>query len=354
VNGWVTDEEVPARVREERARHLADSLDRTIGLAQPLIGQDLAELGNLHGLRAVNGMPPVSLALSPIPLKAGSAARRKAEEVLARWGVGQDKASDYFADDSDVSEVVVSAQSAAVFPSVFSSLRNTIVSKWLETEGDPAIFGLRRRARNLLEAIPLPEESVRSLVRGWYVASALNAMFVAEEIDPEGQSTFVAHILDASNRRVALPPAGPSGPASTPGELLGTVLDAYAITDLLTSAGNATLDGYAELQRWGVSNALRNWITDGQVPALDSPMVDPVATDARAGRGLVIEKLISDQIALLESIRAQPLPRTGWAKQTLQWNIAPLVIDVLRDLLTEVRGLTHAAPTPPGGYGGFG
>jgi hypothetical protein len=83
-------------------------------------------------------------------------------------------------------------------------------------------------------------------------------------------------------------------------------------------------------------------------------MVDPVATDARAGRGLVIEKLISDQIALLESIRAQPLPRTGWAKQTLQWNIAPLVIDVLRDLLTEVRGLTHAAPTPPGGYGGFG
>ena len=190
--------------------------------------------------------------------------------------------------------------------------------------GDKGFWDFRR-ARPLLEFVPLSTTSLRFMARGWLVASLLGQIkfetkmifghpYLAPELEMPGSTTRAGFIQPALGR---LP--------SAHRDVFAAVLETYPLAEVLYATGQPNeLKAYGRLLELGSGPALNTWITTGVTDAGNAPM--GVDADARAEYVLKVLGEAKERLGEYE---------TEFVPEADHWELPPRGM--------EIRGLMNEA-----------
>lgn len=341
-------------VNERKARidTFARELDRAIRAAQPLVDIDVDALGTLHDESLEDGLPPAKLAITPIPIPAGNEhARRAVDAVLMTYGVPQDALDACYSVDGGATAIAITTQAQPCHPLAIRSFTSPIRQKWLSTPNPPVIFGLRRRARRVVESVPLPLPSIEDIVSGWFAGSLIGLAGYdgKENVNGELVSFDTVWVLEKDGTEIALPTFGPEGPPKGEDDVLPMLLDAYGITELLEVTGHptATTAGYRRLAELAGLVEVREWVEKGTIGgrAFD---IDLVGDESDAPHLRRADTLCADLDSYIAEYRSlvEEEPSTAFVAMTRRWDLASLLLDVTRSMRARVEAFGRVQVGP--------
>lgn len=162
-----------ANEKAQRQQLFTDAFTDIIRLSAPLVAVDESSIGAFHQ-HSDPALTPKGrqVAITTIPFEDSSAVGKRVTDILLASGLDPAQVRfDGAAAERDV--FAFSTVKSGMQPMVFSSLIQPIADSWLSSSINPAAqggFWMGRRARPLLDAIPLPPEIRLSMVVGWFIA----------------------------------------------------------------------------------------------------------------------------------------------------------------------------------------
>jgi hypothetical protein len=338
--------------RDDRIRVFCQELDRAIRAAQPMVDIDEAALGALHneGLNDA-GLPPTKLAITPIPVPAANVnARRAIDAVLLSYGVQADGLAGYYATTTSATSIAVTTQAQPCHPLAIRSFTDGILSKWIASADPSNVFGHRRRARRLLESVPLPHDSVRRLMRGWIAGSLVGLAGYDGPENASGEVTSVdsVWVCGKDGSIIPLPTAGPEGRARDAEDVLAMLLDAYAISELLAVTGDGSIAGYERLAELAELGEVREWVQLGSVA---NQVVDDIEHEADESDNIQVAraKVLTAELSAMESeyrTLIDTMPTIEYSLMTRRWDLAEDLLAVVTDLRASIEGMAQTTSRP--------
>ena len=326
--------------------------------------------------RAVHGdKTEVLFTMTPLPFPTGHPARERAEKVLLGIGIQRDKLGAHFTDSAISNEInVFGYLGTSVHPVVVSSLTNEIATSWAKERMSTAkrrdFWGSLRRAHTLELFVPLKPAVQRALVRGWYVAALLGYLDgVAPREDIQDGIPELEPKVWSPKGWLGFPVPLLGDPVYDTTDLLPAILESFPVALLeVSDTGNGSVDAYGRLIELaghslaapGAATRLRDplidWIRTGhtQDATADGP-VSPLSDAAERRSTTVDQGEGATAGSLPEARRTEVLeglggPRRTYAEEVLtielngseyrpdrRWEIGPLVISVLDELIALVR-----------------
>lgn len=274
------------RNQMERQQAFLGAFTELIQLSAPLISLNDNAIQRFHS----NPNPSLTpfgtyLLLTEIPFAEQSEVGQGCVNILTQSGL--DASSFSFESASTTKDLFAfSTLKSAMSPMVFSSLIDPIAQSWLAASGDPTAvhsFWDGRRARPLVDSLPIPPEIRLSMTIGWFVSM----MFGQRKKDTSNTTLGVKwEIWDPEAKWVAFPypllPVSPLDRSPLPAILKSLSL---AIVQAGKLASNEPLIPYMRLKHIGRevtadtrfaldlpdpgmpgSNLIRNWVMDGTLP----------------------------------------------------------------------------------------
>lgn len=343
IRDWITDPDVGENERQQRGQDLATKLDKAFNLAAPLIERNMQWIGQVLGVPAGNG--GVNTWDVIVPLAEGDAGFDEVTQVLQRR-LGSIDVSRCFVNRRKGTRRQDSIELFTVLaplpPSAFASLVHPVVTNWRASVEDHPYgdgnFWRHRRARPLMDALPLHEHTRACLARGWTTARILDAV---EWPDYESAATIS---VDGVTKQFTYPPL-PGQPAEVDDEF-GHLLETAILSEFLAAAGEP--EGYEALML-----LMSLGSSDGRAEATESyrrlhpalaefvdAMDDPV-TDG--------EQLADDLDAFASSLRSMKVQRP---REPREWDPFPaymataaLQAEAMHTIASAIR--RHVAPTTP-------
>ncbi|MFZ8998523.1 MAG: hypothetical protein ACO3D0_09135, partial [Ilumatobacteraceae bacterium] len=312
--------------------------------AQPLVELNEAWRDRTH--QAV-GVSPFQFSLNKISLSETDPGYDDVVKVL-ETKLGKNNVSSHLstglAKGSDDRTIEIFSILRPLTPSCFESLVHPIVSKWREAtakaaDGDSK-FWLHRRARPLLETVPLRRDVLETLARGWTTARLLNRIDVDEH-----SGEVVIHTPTGPRKFLPLL----AGFTVDDKNLFGRILETALLAEFVAATGNSEyLDALEELLRLGNSQGKTmvdlNYVAMN--PDLRAFLDEQSGTPERAEQ--VADELEQYGARLEADARHRP-PRSGWEPVEMWRDTASLQIAALRRLSTVIR--EHASPTSNAAHG---
>lgn len=255
--------------QNERIRGFERALQEAIDRARPLVTVDAARVQQYHG--AVNGAGRGYLQINtPLPVASIPLAQEAVERVFN--DIPRETLASRLDDGRQTSVQFTTFLSQTLHAMAFSSLATPIATAWGQgcQANNLGNFWQWRRARPLPQAIPVPPDWLRELLRGWFVARLLDRIRVDEEARPLRVG------LDMSDGHTCWFPSPLLGPHATRDDLLPAVLESLSVALVL---GLEEFRPYQELRLLGKAqgnvvatpdvpqDALRVWIREGRVAA---------------------------------------------------------------------------------------
>ena len=233
--------------RKQFKNHLLAAID----LAEPLVSINSGLLGIVH---PGHNQPSMIRIASQIPFSPGHDARKDVEEVLELKGWDEQAISGMFSDSDRESIDVFTMLGEPYEPVVFDSLMKPIAEEWGSRKGDVdgrATFWRWRRARPLVQSIPVAESVRRAMVRGWFTARALGQISTSGD---KAATIFVPSGHAAPGRPLPFPSPLLSDVTSEADRLPITLMSVtLAMADLNSSGQLAAIEPYGRLRTLGES-----------------------------------------------------------------------------------------------------
>ena len=228
--------------RKQFKNHLLAAID----LAEPLVSINSGLLGIVH---PGHNQPSMIRIASQIPFSPGHEARKDVEEVLKLKGWDEQAIAGMFSDSDRESIDVFTMLGEPYEPVVFDSLMKPIAEEWGSRKGDVdgrATFWRWRRARPLVQSIPVAESVRRAMVRGWFTARALGQISTSGD---KAATIFVPSGHAAPGRPLPFPSPLLSDVTSEADRLPITLMSVtLAMADLNSSGQLAAIEPYGRLE----------------------------------------------------------------------------------------------------------
>jgi hypothetical protein len=268
----------------KRRVRFTEKLKAAIASAEPLVGIDQGLIGDLHPKMVAGVAMKIRRDVSQIPFL--SHLLDKDVRAILRdtcyGGAREGLIDKIIVTSTKLPHIdIVSQLDSPVSPLVIKSLMQPISNSWTQARTSGVArgsFWTYRRARTLKEFIPVPQEHLRAMVRGWFTAKLLNLVFESEnetisivhEVGSRSQKVvkFPEHFLSTSNiKKDQLPLVLESLPLAyaavgTAGNL-DSLLPYIALRDLGMEKPGALQGVYT----YSLCNPiLAKWIDEGEVP----------------------------------------------------------------------------------------
>jgi len=272
----------PTEYKQRQERFL-EKLTSAIAAAEPLVGIDQSMIGLLHPKMTSGGSMKIKRDVSQIPFLAHPI-EDKIKALLEQ--------TCYLGRANEIDEVlvpsvrlphidVVSQLDSPVSPLVIKSLMQPISNAWTQAKSNGVAVGgfwSNRRARTLREFVPVPQEHLRAMTRGWFTGKLLGLI----QVDVNDQISIVLDAADRAPRWVAFP----ERLLSTSNQIrdqLPLILEALplAYAAVGTASSLIPLEPYIALRNLGTSRLgetselysyelcnpiLASWLKTGEVP----------------------------------------------------------------------------------------
>ena len=272
----VSDEEY-----KERQNRLIPKLNQALQASSPLVDLHSGLVGTIHG----GGMDPMfRRVISDLPFK-GHVMEEAVESLLIESVVPNgdaNAAKTLLTTDADVEYINISSTlAAACSPLVFESLLRPISSQWAKSSHtlmQRQEFWLRRRARRLEEFVPVTQEVLVAMCRGWFTGLALGIIDRDADVPRIGRNnnspvTFPSVMLTEKSKKK---------------DLLARVLESLSLAyvEVCQRGGLEPLQAYISLRDLGTSSIddlwgydsvgpdIQQWAVSGSAPGqIATPLV---------------------------------------------------------------------------------
>jgi hypothetical protein len=261
---------------------MVEKLTAAIASASPLVGIDQTLIGQLHPKISSGGSIKIKRDVSEVPFLAHDLA--KPIEALLDKTCYQGRPSELqqiIVGTAKVPHIdVVSQMDSPVSPLVVKSLMQPIANSWTAAKSSGVArgnFWSNRRARTLREFVPVPQEHLAAMIRGWFTGKLLQII----KGEPGRAMSIVRDVNDRTPRWVTFP-----DPTLTTAldhrDQLPAILESLtlAYTAVGTVSSLEPLAPYIALRDYGSSNpsetaelysyrslnpVLRRWLQTGEV-----------------------------------------------------------------------------------------
>ena len=194
-----------------RRRKVLEKMGAAISSAEPLVGLDPTLIGQIHPRITKGGSPNILRNTGEIPFRQHPLEDEVRQLLIRTCYAGNREAL--------VDEVLVSRQrmpyvdvishlDSPVSPVVVKSLMEPISNAWTAAKSHgvaKGAFWSKRRARSLPEFIPVPQEHLHAMVRGWFTAKLLGLVKVTSDGQRTRRIEVVRDVYDREPRWVAFP-----------------------------------------------------------------------------------------------------------------------------------------------------
>jgi hypothetical protein len=302
-----------------RQLRLLEKLTAAISAASPLVGLDQTLIGQLHPRLTAGGSLKIKRDASEVPFGGAHALEKPVSDLLAKtcYETRQGELEKIMVGSAKVPHIdIVSQLDSPVSPLVVKSLMQPISNAWTAVKANPRDvpnFWSHRRARTLREFVPVPQEHLGAMIRGWFTGKLLQIIkdepgepvSIVRDVDDRSPLwvTFPYPTLtEASDRREQLPAILES--LTLAYAAVGTVssLEPLAPYIALRDYGSSNPSAAAELYSYRSLNpTLRRWLQSGQVgnsaaiPNYSGPRAN-LSGATEADRRKKVEEFLNEQI----------------------------------------------------------
>lgn len=273
---------IEPRELNERQQNFLSALKSALDSAEPLVQIDQALKTLLHpNASSKPKARPGNIPLKEHPLEA------EAKSILAgALGGGVSSIGDIFTTDQQVTSIPISSTLGAPHdPLIFESISAPIIASWAAVANGPAAinFWLNRRARPISEFVPVSQQLLLTMTRGWFTGLMLG------RIDRSGLRIIRSKGSISKFPQVLLTKVDSEGRNLMPAVFESLGLAYIQLAQLRTPE---SLDAYSELRDLGVEAsggknfreydeyvspnvALRQWLETGElgVEPLSKPLL---------------------------------------------------------------------------------
>lgn len=332
IRDWLNDGRIDTAKRKSRGTKLASELSRAFDLAEPLVELNSAWRDRTH---SAIGISPREFSLNTISLDETDPGHDEVVRVL-KTKLGKSDVSSHLSTGSskggDDRTIEIFSILKPLTPSCFESLVHPIVSNWKSTTANAmngqSNFWRHRRARPLIDAVPLNRIVLETLARGWTTANILG------RIDVDDLSGGVTIRAEGGPLRFLNPAL--STVTADSRDVFGRLLESALLAEFVAATGNDEhLEALEELLRLGNSQGL-------QMPDLDYGTLNPDLReylDTHADGATEVAQLIEDltyEADDLERAAREYRPQRGWVPPEMWRETAPLQVAALRRLASVI------------------
>jgi len=335
--------------RDARAQRFIDGLVAVMRTSVPLTTLNRGLIAAMHPRATVE---PGTRIVSTIPVPPGSPLHGRMLQALEQIGAWDQSVAEACG-ESDATRIdVFQSLGTALGPAAFTTMTAPAWTRWAEVRDDEQAaeaFWQHRRARPLVETLPIAGPQLRRLAAGWYSGLPLGLVvsesrggkgrYVAVHDPATGGHAPAPHpLFDRRARGAAVLPAvlGALPLALTEAGVEGSLRPLRPYT-LLIGAGR-------DLERG--DGAVLTWIAGGTLPPGVTPALgDADASTPRARRDALVAALAAEDAA----IRAEVAAWEGIiSAEERIWRVTPLIeiAELLLGVVAEVRASVEAVPVP--------
>ncbi|MCL1593334.1 MAG: tubulin-like doman-containing protein [Actinomycetia bacterium] len=341
-------------VFRERQRRFLESFSKARSLSTPLIRLDPDLLGMLHP------QTDVEIRVSSVPFAGHPLEEDMENQLQTLFGKASNADSlikHAMSADRDVTSIdIMSTLQAPVSPLVIESLLEPISSAWGAAKPSHVsrdAFWAHRKARSLMEFIPLPQEHILASVRGFFTARMLGLLELdGGKVLIKTPSGIVAQFPDPllrpfTNSKDLLPALLESLPlAMIEVQRVGSVEPLVPYTALRDYGWQTSEQRASQILDYEVpATVLANWIDTGHVDGLGQVLAPlrniPSAEDRRAAAEEFLLRTESDYqeqyAAYLQNVQSKKMK----ISQTPDW---PSLWPAIRTALRQLAEAVESAP----------
>lgn len=321
MSDYLTDPDVgPAVIAERRAR-LTGEFAEMLRLSQPLIKIDTNAYQLAHG----DDKPPVEVVMSPLDIPQDD------RELIAEL---KDIAQGILHHETEIpigrqrgGTQVMTRLTAPIHPVAVQSVMEPIYTQWASDHLGKTFWSYRR-ARPLLESVPMSPVAKQALAEGWVAARLLGYAYAAQNREDNRWEIRVKSGTPGTGAHwVTLPKSGPR--AISKDDALGNVFELVAMTTLevYRSKSLAPLEPFQTLVDLGAASWnehwLRTWVHSGDGRDVAGEPILAEGSTAAERRDLLLKGLESmeDRFAVYAKLpdkktvgELQRLPRAEIAR----------------------------------------
>lgn len=284
---YLTDGEVGAAERLARRSRLTGEFKELLRLAQPLVQINTNNLQLAHGI----DRPEYELVMSPLNIPQDDIALKAELEEIAQGILGQQTRIPVGPQRSGTQ--VMTTLKQPLHPVALQSVMEPIFTQW-DADRLGQNFWSYRRARPLLEWVPLSPAAQAALAKGWVTARLLGYAYAAQNAEDLSWEIRVK-TGNPGARSGAWVTLAKSAPRSiTPDDALGNVFELVAMTalEVYRTQSLAPLDPFQALVDLGAApwteHRLAMWVDSGNgIDAAGSPIADDATTPSDRKQSLL-------------------------------------------------------------------
>jgi hypothetical protein len=320
-----------AAARKRLGQQFAQLLDRAFVAARPFV--ELNDRWLTSRFNYESGNCNFAVSSVPIALNEGGDTFRLVDEAMAKHLPDPAARREKY-DPNYLGDVEIYAALNPLCPSGIQSLTDPVLSALgtmttSAAPGKPSSFWSMRRARPLLESIPLPKSSQIALTRGWITARLMGYI----KIQTTNKRTEC--VIDSGSEKATLlsPPLGDPHDAW---DWFGMALESALLAEMLASKGDdramEALDLLVRLGSASGEDEVRETY-EGLNPILLVHPSPPGLVDF--GSSTDIEGALEGLIDVCQKLEVPTKP--GFHQVPYRTQLAPLIVEAAQQMLTAVK-----------------
>jgi hypothetical protein len=365
---------VSPTVYAKRQARFIEKLKAAIASAEPLVGIDQGLIGNLHPKMVAGVSMKIKRDVSQLPFLSHvlDTEVRSILRDTCYGGAREGLIDKIIVGSTKLPHIdIVSQLDSPVSPLVIKSLMQPISNSWTQARSSGVArggFWTYRRARTLKEFIPVPQEHLRAMTRGWFTAKLLNLVFKSEN-----DTISIVHETGTRSQRVVKFPEQFLSSSNVLKDQLPMVLEALPLAyAAVGTAGNLdSLLPYIALRDLGMEKpgelqgvynysscnpVLAQWIETGEIPnSQQIPGFKGVRPEIegsnRAERVANLSDFLGKQIEEYEKQYVDYLHEVSGNSALL--SRAPFWPELKEDIVRSLSDIRDAALTMKDGGGDF-
>ena len=326
----------------DRQKALREQFLEAVRASEPLVKLNPGLLQEVHNAT----IDERGTVLSSIPFDLGSPAAATIKEILVQQKIWIDQTSDsWFKPSAKVQNIDIFSVQKPYQPIVMDSIFNPIAESWHKAENHKdkrEDFFKWRRSRSLWESVPAAPEKKSAILRGWFVARALEQLTESLADSNRGPELKIWSHIDRDYETFPYPLA--SGPVVEAQDYPGALLMSLSISLAMCNSSSSLepLRAYHRLLELGdtakaMTSELGRWIAEGVMAHPSQPVpqhnAGPSGAEGVEERRKALTKYFNDRLAEFSDEIESLDTHTQWEELGYTWEIRTEVRKALEELI---------------------
>jgi hypothetical protein len=326
----------------DRQKALREQFLEAVRASEPLVKLNPGLLQEVHN----SSIDERQTVLSSIPFDLGSPAAVTIKEILVQQKIWVDQTSDsWFKPSAKVQNIDIFSVQKPYQPIVMDSIFNPIAESWHKAENDKdkrEDFFKWRRSRSLWESVPAAPEKKSAILRGWFVARAMEQLTESLADPKRGPELKVWSHIRRDYESFPYPLA--SGAVVEAQDYPGAILMSLSISLAMCNSSSSLepLRAYHRLIELGdvekaTTSELGRWISLGEVAHPSQPVpqrnAGPSGAEGVEDRRKALVKYFEARLDEFKNEIEVLDTHTQWEELGYTWEIRTEVRKALEELI---------------------